>query len=220
MSFAAAAAVANSLRRIYICENGILAMNVPISEARKGTRSTRHAHPLYLTYFKDLIDSLYGDEFSVLNPFLYWTKTQEVELLKHSDFHRMIRNTVSCWGYPSQTVQYKGSNHCGYCLPCIVRRVSVAAAGLGQHDDRYFVNVFNLGDNGSEGQSRNITDLMHFCEQVSSRSVDDLVYDYPEFVMIEAQRDAYPKDKLAKIVDVYREFAQDCLEVSRALSRP
>src|SRR6185369_8544649 len=48
MSFAAVATVARGLNDIFICENGVLALNVPLSEARKGSRSTRHAHPLYL----------------------------------------------------------------------------------------------------------------------------------------------------------------------------
>jgi len=39
LAFAAVAAAARGLEDVYICENGVLALNVPLSEARKGSRS-------------------------------------------------------------------------------------------------------------------------------------------------------------------------------------
>ena len=43
MSLAAVAAKVRGFSEIFICENGVLSLNVPISDARKGSRSTRHA---------------------------------------------------------------------------------------------------------------------------------------------------------------------------------
>ncbi len=215
MSFGAVAAAARGLSDIFICENGVLALNVPLSEARKGTRSTRHAHPLYLSYFNQLIDSLYGRSYSVQNPFLFWSKSKEVELLNKGGFRSSIKRTVSCWGYPNQTIQFKDSNHCGYCIPCIVRRVSVEANRLGKYDDHYHTNAFAPGahDNGDRG--RNISDLIFFCKFVASHSISEIIYRYPEFITIEAHRERDCPDKVATIIGVYKQFSKEVLALVR-----
>jgi 7-cyano-7-deazaguanine synthase in queuosine biosynthesis len=211
MSFGAVAAAARGLKEIFICENGVLALNVPLSEARKGSRSTRHAHPLYLRYFKRLITGLYGQQFSILNPFLFWTKGREAALVKTSGLSSVLKDTVSCWGYPNQTIHFKNCNHCGYCLPCIVRRVSVNASGMSAFDDNYFYDVFSREGKRKKGHRRNIDDLVLFCRDVASLSTSDLVYRYPEFIMIESDEDPFPTDKLKEIVKVYKEFAKEVL---------
>jgi 7-cyano-7-deazaguanine synthase in queuosine biosynthesis len=214
MSFAAAAAAVRGLRDIYICENGVLALNVPISEARKGSRSTRHAHPLYLRYFNELIEKLYEREFAVQNPFLFWTKGEEAELLKESGFGPTIKQTVSCWGYPNQTIRFKDSNHCGYCIPCLVRRASLVSAGLESYDDRYNRDAFRPQQQ-NKGLDRNVTDLIYFCRSIASLSFNELVYKYPEFITIEAHRSYPPEDKVTKIIKVYKKFASEVLALTK-----
>lgn len=215
MSFAAAVGALRGLDDLYICENGVLALNVPISDSRKGSRSTRHAHPLYLDYFRELIGILYGREFSVQNPFLFWTKSKEAAILKEKGFSSVIRETVSCWGYPNQTIRFKNSNHCGRCIPCVVRRVSVLASGLKTCDDLYAVDVFTLDGSNDHNQSRNFSDLFYFCDFIKSHTNDQLIYRYPEFLMIEAHRGTVSGDKIAKIISVYRQFADEVLAVAR-----
>jgi 7-cyano-7-deazaguanine synthase in queuosine biosynthesis len=211
LSFAAVAAAASGLDDIYICENGVLALNVPLSEARKGSRSTRHAHPLYLRYFKRLITDLYGRDFSILNPFLFWTKGKEAELVKTNGLSSVLKDTVSCWGYPNQTIHFKNCNHCGYCIPCIVRRVSVNASGMAAFDDNYFYDVFSREGKRKKGHRRNVDDLILFCRDVAALSTTELVYRYPEFIMIESQEDPFPSDKVGEIVKVYKQFAREVL---------
>jgi 7-cyano-7-deazaguanine synthase in queuosine biosynthesis len=217
MSFAAVAAAARGLSDIYICENGVMSMNVPISDARKGSRSTRHAHPLYLSYFTKLINTLYEREFKVENPFFVWTKGQEVELLKKANLHTLIRKTVTCWGYPNLTLRYKHSNHCGHCLPCIVRRVSLIAAGMDKHDDQYVVDVFGARDKLSEAQLRNLEDLEYFCQNFQRLENTDLIYRYPELIMIEALNAAGPTHNVEQIIQVYKKFAAEFTSVAKKM---
>ncbi len=193
-----------------------MSMNVPISDARKGSRSTRHAHPLYLFHFNQLINALYEKKFNVHNPFFFWTKGEEVELLKKANLHPMIKGTVTCWGYPNQTLRYNYSNHCGYCLPCIVRRVSLIAAGMEAYDDQYVVDVFGSPDKLSEAQLRNLEDLAYFCETFSTLSKTELIYRYPELVMIEALNGASPGEKVDGIIHVYKKFAAEFAHVAKS----
>lgn len=214
MSFAAVAAAVRGLSEIFIPENGVLSLNVPISDARKGTRSTRHAHPLYLSYFNELIDSLYERDFSVRNPFFYWTKREEVELLANAGLQSTIRDTVSCWGYPNLTLRHKDSNHCGTCVPCLVRRVSMIATGLEEYDDHYVLDVFDAGANVQRRDRRNIEDLVYFAECFDRSSKTDLLYRYPELVMVESGLDEANGNRLDAMIGVYRRFSEDVLAIA------
>ena len=214
LSYAAVAAATRGLSNIYICENGVLSLNVPISDARKGTRSTRHAHPLFLQYFNQFINALYDRTFSVQNPFQFWTKAQEAKLLEKMSLHPLIKDTVTCWGYPNQTLKYANSNHCGYCIPCIVRRVSVKAAGLSAYDDQYVIDVFNLKPNAPEKYSRNIEDLIYFCQSIESLSNTQIIYRYPEFVLADFGPLNGTQDRISKAISVYRKFAKELIAVA------
>ena len=141
LSFAAAAAAARGLSEIFIYENGVLSLNVPISDARKGTRSTHHAHPLYLDYFNQLINALFQRSFVVRNPFFFWTKREEVELLHQRGLEELIRESVSCWGYPNLTIKFPGSNHCGTCIHAWSGGSRRIGAGLESYDDRYVADA-------------------------------------------------------------------------------
>lgn len=213
LSYAAVAAATHGLSDIYICENGVLSLNVPISDARKGTRSTRHAHPLFLHYFNQFINELYGRTFSVQNPFQFWTKAQEAKFLEKTSLYRLINHTVTCWGYPNQTLRYPNSNHCGYCIPCIVRRVSVKAAGLAAYDDQYVVDVFNLKPGSKEKYSRNIEDLIYFCRSLQHLANTEIIYRYPEFVMADIGGTNGTEDRISKAIAVYRKFANELLAI-------
>jgi len=214
MSFATIAAVAQGLSEIFICENGVLSLNVPISDARKGSRSTRHAHPLYLYNFNRLIDALYERKFHIENPFFFQTKGEEIGLLRTLGLDSVIKDTVTCWGYPNQMCAYSHTNHCGYCIPCIVRRVSMIAAGMKSKDDQYLVDVFGPRKLLTEKQLRNVEDLEYFCQSFSKLSKTELLYRYPELVMIESGNGSAEDGKLDMILRVYKKFAEEFLSVA------
>jgi len=213
MSFATVAAALHGLSDIFICENGVLSLNVPISDARKGSRSTRHAHPLFLFQFNQLINTLYERRFNIQNPFFFWTKGEEVKLLGATNLYPMIKDTVTCWGYPNQTLRFPHSNHCGYCLPCIIRRISLITSEMEVYDDQYVVDIFNSRDKLSEVQSRTVEDLAYFCQSFSTLSKTELLYHYPELFMIETGTGHSPDNRIEKIIRVYKRFAMEFLSV-------
>lgn len=213
MSFATVAAALRGLSDIFICENGVLSLNVPISDARKGSRSTRHAHPLFLFQFNQLINTLYERRFNIQNPFFFWTKGEEVKLLGATNLYPMIKDTVTCWGYPNQTLRYPNSNHCGYCLPCIIRRISLITSEMEVYDDQYVVNIFNSRDKLSEVQLRTVEDLAYFCQSFSTLSKTELLYRYPELFMIETGTSHSTDNRIEKIIRVYKRFAMEFLSV-------
>jgi hypothetical protein len=116
-------------------ENGYIALNVPLDTLRLGALSTRTTHPFYMDCWNKLLMILNIDG-KVDNP--YWNKTkgemasecQNIDLLKE-----LIPISLSCSSPAKARWKGKASEHCGYCLPCLVRRAAIKQA-FGQRGDR------------------------------------------------------------------------------------
>jgi 7-cyano-7-deazaguanine synthase in queuosine biosynthesis len=135
-----AVAVANMAGspEIYMPENGLIAINPPLDLSRLGTCSTRTAHPRFLRQFLQLSRAVGAYSGTLKNPFLYESKTDMLRTFEPKLKAALLR-TVSC-SRPSR-YQERRVRHCGYCVPCIYRRVAFAASGLDAASD-YAFDVF------------------------------------------------------------------------------
>jgi hypothetical protein len=125
-----------------------------------------------------------------------------------------VKASMKSNSFMLEPIRYKDSNHCGYCIPCLVRRASLVAAGLESYDDRYNRDAF-WPQQQNKGLDRNVTDLIYFCRSIASLSFNELVYKYPEFITIEAHRSYPPEDKVTKIIKVYKKFANEVLALTK-----
>lgn len=109
---------------LHICENGLIALNPPLTSRRVGALSTRTAHPHYLSMVQELFDAL-ALGVRINNPHRHETKG---EMLARRSGHPNIRDfassTVSCGNWHRKHMQ------CGRCWPCSIRRSSFHHAGL------------------------------------------------------------------------------------------
>lgn len=116
---------------LYIYENGLLSLNVPLMHNRSGSLSTRTTHPHLMNLYQSLIDDL-GLRIHIETPFRFMTKGEILLSSKNMGVLKEgILDTHSC-SQPTY-LQFKGfdqKNHCGHCLPCIVRRAATTRAGL------------------------------------------------------------------------------------------
>lgn len=107
---------------LYVCENGFIAINPPLTGGRLGSLSTRTTHPVVLSLFQQLLDAA-GLRVRVVNPYRFKTKGEMLRgcadkaLLKIHAFE-----TTSCGRFK----QY-GYCHCGRCVPCLIRRAAFFA---------------------------------------------------------------------------------------------
>ena len=140
MFFSHALAVASCFQkpiRLIIPENGFISLNIPSTFSRIGTSSTRTTHPYYMTLFQKLL-SIIELPVTLVNPYQFKTKGEmileckNIELLKEN-----IDKTMSC-SHPDAGRMFKEveAKHCGYCLPCIVRRASIKK-GIGIDKTEY-----------------------------------------------------------------------------------
>lgn len=124
-------------------ENGLIALNVPLDPLRLGSNSTRTTHPYYMARWNDLLEAL-DINGEVRNP--YWDKTKgemaanclNTDLLKH-----LASDSLSCSSPTKGRWQGLGIEHCGYCLPCLIRRASLEAA-FGSNGDATQYTVSDL----------------------------------------------------------------------------
>ncbi|MNK75567.1 7-cyano-7-deazaguanine synthase [compost metagenome] len=109
---------------LFIPENGLIAMNPPLTSRRIGALSTRTTHPHYLGLMQQVLDGV-GIPVFIENPFAFMTKGEMIR-----DCHQrgllasFASKTVSCGKWKRTHEQ------CGKCVPCIIRRSSFHAANV------------------------------------------------------------------------------------------
>lgn len=153
----AADAIGGSIT-IYVPENGLISLNVPLDPLRLGALSTRTTHPFYMARFEELLHAL-GLSVQLHNPYAFRTKGQMAKECADRDFlRREAKNTMSCsspakarWAKDEADRQPK---HCGHCVPCLIRRAAILE-GFGADDTEYQIpdlHAHVLDTNRAEGE--------------------------------------------------------------------
>lgn len=107
---------------VYVCENGFISMNAPLTALRLGSLSTRTSHPFVLGLFQHLVDSA-GLRVRFENPYAYKTKGEMLQTsLRQADLRTHAHTTTSCGRF-----KRFGYRHCGRCVPCLIRRAAFHA---------------------------------------------------------------------------------------------
>ncbi len=125
---------------LWVYENGVGALNLPMNETQLGVDNSRGVHPRSLMLAEDLISMALEQSVRIRNPFLFSTKARMCKALANSGFTDAISYSVSCDGFPQR--MHNQPSQCGRCTSCILRRQSLQASGLARHDQGYRYDVF------------------------------------------------------------------------------
>lgn len=157
---------------LIIPENGTISLNIPLEKGRRGACSTRTTHPTFLKRTAEALNSL-GITNPLLNPYQLYTKAdmmvnafknlekrKKLKILAHLSCSCAKRSHNRWWDKKGGIVR-----HCGYCLPCVYRRVSLDAVGMDSEDfigtNIYRSKLFRLKDT-SQARSSDIRALLYF----------------------------------------------------------
>lgn len=127
---------------LIVPENGFISLNLPLTPGRIGSLSTRTTHPRTISLYRQLLGGL-GISVIIELPFMFKTKGEMLSGAKNPMLvNKLARESVSCaspnpWGPAKET-------HCGYCVPCIIRRAAMSFAGLDDRSD-YRLDIRNPG---------------------------------------------------------------------------
>ena len=149
-------------------ENGLIAINVPLDPLRLGALSTRTTHPFYIARWKDALRTL-GMNVGIENG--YWDKTKG-EMVRNCANGEVLRRltaaALSCSSPVKGRWQGVGVQHCGYCLPCVIRRAALLT-GFGPHQDPTIYTVETRGGrtvSASRPEGREIRSLQIALERL------------------------------------------------------
>jgi 7-cyano-7-deazaguanine synthase in queuosine biosynthesis len=188
---------------VVIAENGQMAIHLPLSSARIGAFSTHTAHPEFVSIMGDVLSTLLDHPIRIENPFLYRTKA-EVVATTVERHQPVIAGTVSCWKAARVSGEEK---HCGYCIPCLSRRIALETHGLELSEYkrdilREQVSSLTPDDEGK----RNLVELIEFVSVFGEpRPQAELEIMYPE--LFNEEIDA------SLAIEMYRRFAGESRDV-------
>jgi len=145
------AAATGGGRELRVYENGVGAMNLPLTEAQFGSHNTRAMRPETLLLAGRLMSLVVEAAFSIFNPSFSLTKVQLCERAR-AEAREIALCTVSC--DTALTHRTSRTHLCGTCTSCLLRRQALRAGGMLDYDRRetaeYRCDVLDLahGDAG------------------------------------------------------------------------
>lgn len=195
-------------------ENGLIALNVPLDPLRLGAFSTRTTHPFYIARWNDLLGVL-GVHGHIENP--YWDKTKGEMVAACANpalLASLAPNSFSCSSPTKLRWLSLKKGHCGFCLPCLIRR-----AALGDTDGTsYYLSDLTAHDlDPRKAKGQQIRSFQFAIERIRQK---------PELASLFIHKPGPLSDespaRQAALADVYRrgldELAELLTDVSTVLS--
>lgn len=128
--FALAALAASGLEQnpaIYIPENGLISLNVPLDRLRVGAWSTRTTHPFYMARWQEILNG-FGIPATFENPYRFKTKGEMLAECRNQDIvQKHAVDTISCSSPAKARWLRLAPGHCGSCVPCLIRRSAMTS---------------------------------------------------------------------------------------------
>ncbi|MGF1779852.1 Qat anti-phage system QueC-like protein QatC [Vibrio fluvialis] len=192
-------------------ENGLIALNVPLDPLRLGSNSTRTTHPYYMARWNDLLRVLDIDG-EVQNP--YWDKTKGEMASNCSNgtlLKKLASDSLSCSSPTKGRWNGLGIEHCGYCLPCIIRRASLEAAfGANNDTTRYTVSDLCSKElNTLKAEGVQIRSFQYAIERVKKQ---------PKLANLLIHKPGSLADEIANLDQLAAVYHRGLMEVSRLIS--
>lgn len=204
-----AASAINGRTAVDIPENGLIALNVPLDPLRFGALSTRTAHPHFIASMQRLIDALALDV-ELNNPYRHMTKGEMVANCADKLFlQKIVANSMSCSSPAKARYKKLSPRHCGYCVPCLIRRASLEVGLDGDDETLYTIEDLKghiLASDQPEGEHVRSFQLM--AKRIRAK---------PDLAKILVHKPGPLHDKPDEIPDYADVFRRGVLEVAELL---
>lgn len=111
--------------KLVVPENGLISINVPLTDLRVGSLSTRTTHPHFIAMIQRVWDAV-GFGITIENPYQFSTKGELLRTCTRQGLlKKLVFESTSCGRFGRY-----GYEHCGRCVPCIVRRAAIHDWGV------------------------------------------------------------------------------------------
>ena len=188
------------VEEIWLNENGVMAVHVPLTLARMGSLSTKTAYPPIVERVADIASHVLGRRLHIRNNLLELTKPEVVATAVELGVAAKLRDTASCWSW------HRDREHCGVCIPCMTRRISFELHGV--LDARPTADPFD--DERAIDRPFARDNLVHLCMVVQEiGELDDLQFELKHPEILDGGTQITP----AQVRALYRRWAEQALEV-------
>lgn len=212
-SLALALAGTLGIQEVCICENGPLAINLPFIPAMQ---PTRHTHSDFLRGMEGLSAFVFNKKIRFTNPFELKTKG---EMTKVFNSHpELALRTNSCWYRQfSGSGKNYGKGHCGHCIPCLVRLVSLQIAGIPIPKGHFDLDIVDLYKK-SDKEKRYFGDLrsmLIFGNEINKiKNWREFILRYPEVIETRSSlKDYSPEEWYNLIFWLIKKFAREINQI-------
>lgn len=188
LAFAALAASAVKTQpgcpvEIIVPENGFISLNVPLNPGRMGSFSTKTTHPVYLTGIQNIWDKL-NLNLQLVTPYKFKTKGEVLAQCRNQHLLRnLIMDSTSCGKYSRH-----GQQHCGRCVPCMVRRAAFLEAGIPDNTQKGY-KYDNLRFAGRDHGPNDIGAMATACLRMSQSGIQPLISGNLSFASPQTRKD-------------------------------
>ena len=156
-------------------ENGLISLNVPLADSRMGSLSTRTTHPHFIARFQELLRDL-GIKSRIAMPYRFQTKGEMVKgVADGRALEDTVKLTMSCSHTEAGRWRGKAGQHCGYCVPCIIRHAATTAAGV--DDGPYLMDVRTKPPSPETGTGRDFQAFRIALERMSREKPHEAIFD-------------------------------------------
>ena len=218
LTLGVAAAMQAEADTLWVYENGIGALNLPLNEIQLGVDNYRGVHPRSLMMAECLFELALEQPIRIRNPFLFHTKAEMCKALKPAGLASAVQLTVSCDSFP---LRLPGKpSQCGHCTSCVLRRQSLFVAGYKEYDpsDRYSYDVLTRR---ADIDPKRLFEIEVMKEQVykltrcldSDEPWNSLTISFPELLRTHAELvkryNLNADETRARFVQLYRTYVQE-----------
>jgi len=217
--FSLAALAASGLEEnsiIYVPENGLISLNVPLDRLRVGAWSTRTTHPFYMARWQEILGKL-DMTVRLENPYRFKTKGEMLVECKNQDIvRRHAVDTISCSSVTKARWLGAAPRHCGFCVPCLIRRSAITAA-FGEDTPTYTIadlHVRVLNSKAAEGE--HVRSFQMMARRLKGRPGVEKILVHKSGPLSD-----YSTAEVAQYADVFRRGIQEVDTITgRAVVRP
>ena len=206
LSIAITLAKVYELGSVYLYENGIMSLNPELNHSRYTTKTT---HPITIRLLNEIITDI-NLGVRILHPYLYSTKSEMVSLIP-IDYVGYISSTITC-GMNRQNPKFDTSKkHCGACVPCLLRKISLSYNDLEDYDVDYDIGYDYKMDVKHSLSDEYKSSLMYYIDYRNSIK-DNTIYD----ILSLRERNYYDDNWFERTEAMLNRFAD---EVDRFLDK-
>lgn len=164
---------------VTIPENGTISLNIPLDKGRRSACSTRTTHPVFLRRLQSAMNAI-GIQNPLENPYQLKSKKDMVDdCCQNAKRKRalVLLCTESCSCAKRSHKRYwtrRNVLHCGACLPCLYRRVSLS--GIEElRNEQYGLDVFTPAEiqitRSDIKRNRDFKSLLYFLKNRCTKKV-------------------------------------------------